>query len=208
MHSRTGTWMLSVALLLGSVGCGDDDDLRPTDAGVSRGGRGGSGGGGKGGGGKGGGGGYAGYGGGGKGGTGTGQSGECGVTHHSLDEWCRRAESHCELMTFDQQLREVCRGRIGCTSELSCVQISLSANSCGGTSIQAVYGIDATLVIQHYDQQGRRVGAEYIYGNTCRSPMRSDDRRLVYGAECERSGFKTAQCPDPAADGGTADAGF
>jgi hypothetical protein len=230
MHSRTGTWALGWLLLFGCAGCGDDDEkpalqTKDEDGGVSgRGGTGGSGGGGSGGGGsggqgaqggsggapsggRGGGGGHAGNAGaadGGRGGSG-GRGGTdetepaCSITRSSLEEWCSDARAHCDL-SFDDQLGRLCDEGISCQS--NCPHLGVGTNSCGGSSVVAIYGSDVFYITWHYDGQARIVGAELTEGNRCIIDGQLAPVRHLYGAECKRTDGHAATCPAPAADGG------
>lgn len=138
MCIRRSLQALTVALLLGSVGCGDDDD--DDDAGVDDAGASGQGG---------------------RGGSSSAGSGgrppiDCTPSHAELEDWCDLEHTECEL-SEQEQLDALCG---------SSVHIGRGSNSCGGSSITAAYGVDVKYVAYHYDADGELVGV-LVIDNWC-----------------------------------------
>ena len=183
MLRRETLYTLASVLCVVALACGDDDER--DDAGAS--GAGGE---------------AAEAGTGGRGGTGGPPPRDCRAKAFPLDAWCEGGRWDCGR-SQSEWLNSLCESRHACAGSFTCTRIVVGPNSCGGSSILAIYGIDSRSVMYHYDAAGELVG---VLEKTQACPWDQGGHR--YGAECSAETSESAKCPDLDADGGTDDAGI
>ncbi|HKP60841.1 MAG TPA: hypothetical protein VJV78_29130, partial [Polyangiales bacterium] len=114
------------------------------------------------------------------------------------EEWCNDGYAQCDL-SRDERLAQACRP--GCSS-WSCLMVATAANSCGGTSISASYGVDVAYTLHHYDAHGVLIGGLRRRMLDCLLPQGGN--QYTFGEQCTVtfSSEQVISC-DTDADGGT-----